>query len=131
LPPAAWDIIDTVPRMAHRDHLFGVRAERGFVCWGAAKADLDAKLGDRVAPWTLHDLRRTVATRMADLGIAPHIIEEVLGHSRSGHKRGVAGVYNRASYAREVKAALALWADHMRALAQGSKRKVISFPPAS
>ena len=44
--------------------------------------------------WTLHDLRRTVATRMADLGVQPHIIEAVLNHV-SGHKAGVAGIYNR------------------------------------
>jgi integrase len=130
LPSAAWDIISTVPRMANRDHLFGLRAESGFVCWGAAKADLDAKLGDSVAPWTLHDLRRTVATRMADLGVQPHAIEEILNH-RSGHKAGIAGIYNRSSYEREVKAALLIWADHVRALAEGGDRKIISFTPAS
>ena len=46
-------------------------------------------------PWTLHDLRRTGATRMADSGVQPHIIEAVLNHV-SGHKGGVAGIYNRA-----------------------------------
>ena len=87
------------------------------------------KLGDSVAPWTLHDIRRTVATKMADLGVQPHVIEEVLGHSRSGHKSGVAGIYNRASYAREIKAALALWTDHVHALAEGGVHKIISSTP--
>ena len=61
----------------------------------------------------LHDLRRTVATRMADLGVQPHIIEQILNH-QTGHKRGPAGIYNRSSYEREVRGALALWADHVR-----------------
>jgi integrase len=60
----------------------------------------------------LHDLRRTVATRIADLGIEPHVIEEILGHV-GWHRAGVAGTYNRASYDRAKRAALSLWADHL------------------
>ncbi|MGO8922183.1 MAG: tyrosine-type recombinase/integrase, partial [Xanthobacteraceae bacterium] len=63
LPASAWSIINNVPRVAGRDHLFGVRAD-GFTDWGR-KRFLDARLGDNVKAWTLHDLRRTVATRMA------------------------------------------------------------------
>jgi integrase len=124
LPPAAWAIIDQVPRMAGRDQLFGVSAGRGFSAWAQGKAGLDRRLGDAVAEFQLHDLRRTVATRMAELGVQPHVIEAVLNH-QSGHKAGVAGVYNRASYAREVKAALAMWADHVRALVDGGERKIL------
>jgi hypothetical protein len=43
----------------------------------------------------------------------------------SGHKAGVAGVYNRATYEREVTAALALWADHVRSIAEGGERKIV------
>jgi hypothetical protein len=50
-----------------------------------------------------------VATRSADLGVLPHVIEAVLNHV-SGHKAGVAGVYNHARYAGEKRAALDLWA---------------------
>ena len=71
-------------------------ASKGFTHW-AAKANLDRRLGTHVAHWTLHDLRRSVATRMADLGVQPHIIEQILNH-QSGHKRGPAGIYNRSSY---------------------------------
>jgi integrase len=91
LPPAAWVIINCVLRTTSRDHLFGVRAERGFSTWASAKADLDKRLGEDVAPFVLHDLRRTVATKMADLGVQPHIIEEILNH-RGGHKAGIAGL---------------------------------------
>ena len=54
-----------------------------------------------------------MATRMAEqLGIAPHIIEAVLNHI-SGHKAGIAGVYNRATYTEEKKRALQRWADYI------------------
>ena len=78
----------------------------------------------------LHDLRRTVATKMADLGVQPHIIEEILNH-RGGHKAGIAGIYNRSSYEREVKAALLTWADYVRALVDGGERKVVLFTTES
>jgi hypothetical protein len=64
---------------------------------------------------------------MADVGIQPHIIEQVLNH-QSGHKGGVAGIYNRSRYEREVRAALALWHDRLRTLLNGSERKVIPMP---
>jgi hypothetical protein len=67
---------------------------------------------------------------MADIGIQPHIIEQILNH-QSGHKRGPAGIYNRSSYEREVRAALALWADHVRTLVEGGGRKIIPYAPAT
>jgi integrase len=129
LPPMAWGIIETVPRRATRDQLFGQHTAEGFTHW-AAKAEFDRCMGADFAPWTLHDLRRSVATRMADLGVQPHIIEQILNH-QSGHKRGPAGIYNRSTYEREVRATLALWADHVRALVTGEERKVLLLAPAS
>ena len=128
LPAVAWGIINAVPHLAHRDQLFGVHAEEGYSDWGGGKIALDERLlGKMGEPWTVHDIRRTVATKMADLGVQPHIIEAVLNH-HSGHKRGVAGVYNRSSYDREVRAALALWADHVRTLVEGGERKILALP---
>ena len=112
--------------MAHRDHLFGVRGD-GFRAWADGKAALDKRLGDTVAPFVLHDIRRSVATGMADIGVQPHIIETILNH-QGGHKRGLAGIYNRSSYQREVKAALALWEDHVRALVEGGERVIVPLP---
>ena len=65
-------------------------------------------------PWRLHDLRRTTVLRMADLGVLPHVIEAIINHV-SGHKAGVAGVYNRATYDTEKRRALDLWADRVAA----------------
>jgi integrase len=126
LPPAAWAIINSLPHLAGRDHLFGVRAERGFSSWALAKSVLDKRLGGAFAPFVLHDLRRTVATKMADLAVQPHIIEEILNH-RGGHKAGIAGIYNRSSYEREVRAALLMWADYVRVLEAGGESKILPF----
>ena len=76
--------------------------------------------------WTVHDIRRSVATKLADIGVLPHVIEQILNH-QSGHRAGPAGIYNRSSYEREVRAALAMWEDHVRALVEGGERKIVAF----
>jgi integrase len=110
-----------------RDLLFGKR-DRMFMGWTNAKAKLDRKIaatGKALAPWTLHDLRRTCATGMAeDLDIEPHIIEACLNH-QSGHKRGVAGTYNRALYERATRIALAQWGERVLDIVEGRASKVV------
>lgn len=99
----------------------GEEAVSGF---SKAKAHLDAytaalckALGRPALPhWTGHDLRRTMVTGMNELGIAPHVVEAVVNHVSGAAKAGVAGVYNRARYLPERRAALNAWADHVAAL---------------
>ena len=73
---------------------------------------------ETIAPWRLHDLRRSAATGMAELGVQPHIVEAVLNHV-SGSRAGIAGVYNRALYANEKRAALERWAAHIQSIVSG------------
>ena len=112
LSSQAAAVLDEQPQRVGREHVFG-DGEGGFSGFSSAKEKLDKASG--VTDWTLHDLRRTTATRMADLGVQPHIVEAVLNHV-SGHKGGVAGVYNRSTYAAEKRAALVLWGNHIRIL---------------
>jgi len=126
LMPMMREAVEGVPHRVSRDQLFGDRSH-GFTVWDRGKIALDARCD--VSNWTLHDIRRTVATRMGDIGVQPHIIEAVLNH-QSGHRRGVAGVYNRSPYEREVKAALATWHDHIRALVEGGERRVVPLGAA-
>src|SRR5262249_6632659 len=105
LPPVALAIVQSVPDKG-RDCLVGDRGEGGFAGWDDAKKKLDARLSDTVQPFRLHDLRRTCATGLGELGVEPHVIEAVLNHV-SGHKAGIAGVYNKAKYENAVKIALA------------------------
>jgi integrase len=109
-------------RMIGRTHVFGRTDSRGFKGWGVSKQRLDARIG--VTDWVVHDLRRTVATRMAELGVQPHIVEAVLNHV-SGHKAGVAGIYNRATYDKEKRIALDLWAAHILALVEEREPTVV------
>ena len=127
LMPIASAIVRSLPRMVSREQLFGTRGT-GFGGWSRCKQDLDKRCG--VTGWRLHDIRRTVATRMADIGVLPHVIEAALNHV-SGHKAGIAGVYNKSAYEREVRTALALWEDHIRSLERGESKKFLSFKPLS
>ena len=138
LSDAAAAIIAALPKREERDLIFG-RGSKPFSGWSNCKERLDARIkkatGKNLPHWTPHDLRRTFATyasggmpehqvkklsardkeAASGLGIEPHVIEAVLNHV-SGHKAGVAGIYNRSSYAREKKTALDLWADRLIAI---------------
>jgi integrase len=128
LSKPARAILQARPKMLGRDFVFGrAHSDGGFSGWSACKVLLDERIkaaGAKVKPWVNHDLRRTVATRMAEIGVAPHVVEAVLNHV-SGHKAGVAGIYNRATYANEKRAALILWADHLLGIVEGKPRKVV------
>jgi integrase len=131
---AVRGILEPLDRRVGRDLIFGTG--RGpFSGWSKAKEILDAKLleartkahGKKAKPlpaWRVHDIRRSVATHMAENGVQPHVIEAVLNHV-SGHKAGVAGIYNRAMYAAEKAAALALWADILASIVSGSASVVM------
>jgi integrase len=111
LSPQAAAIIARQPRRG--DHVFGFGA-RGYYSWTYSKAALDRRCG--IAPWRLHDLRRTAATVMHDrLNVQPHHVEAILNH-HSGHRAGVAGTYNRAKYLEPMRKALGLWANYIDAL---------------
>lgn len=73
--------------------------------------------------FTPHDLRRTAASRMADLSIAPHVIEKILNHIMTG----AMGIYNRADYFAERKEALARWGDRIEQLMNNDENGNVVF----
>jgi integrase len=123
-------MLEAQRRRQGRDLVFG-DGQGGFSGWSKLKLALDENIlaarkkakAPPMAPWIIHDLRRAAATGMAEIGVQPHIIEAILNHV-SGHKGGVAGIYNRAAYDKEKREALVLWADHVLALVEGRARKV-------
>jgi integrase len=130
LATAAIEILQALPRLGGRSLVFGLGCG-AFSGWSKAKERLDKRLrsAGMAAPWRLHDLRRSCATRMGDLGVQPHVVEAVLNHI-SGSKSGVAGVYNKAAYANEKRMALTLWADHVLAQAEDRASNLVSLQNA-
>jgi integrase len=74
-----------------------------------------ARKAVEIPQWTLHDLRRTAASGMARLRIAPHVIDRILAH-KEGTIRGVARIYNRFEYLEERRDALEAWGRYVEHL---------------
>jgi len=116
LSDAAMAILRSVPRLSD-ERVFPARNNDTNAISGFTRAKLRFDKLSGVAEWTIHDIRRTVATGLAQLGVAPHVIERVLNHI-SGTFAGVAGVYNRFQYQDEMRAALERWAVHIDRLSK-------------
>src|SRR5262249_17317591 len=85
-----------------------------------AKRRLDQAITPPLLPWVLHDLRRSLASGMAALGVQVPVVERILNHI-GGSFAGVAGVYQRYDFAKEKRRALELWGRHVLSLAQHPK----------
>jgi integrase len=122
LSATARSILAAQPRRDGRDIVFGKgQSQRGFNGWGLCKARLDHAVN--IEAFVVHDIRRSVATGMADIGILPHVIEAVLNH-QSGAKAGVAGIYNRSTYEAEKADAFARWDEHLAAALTAKKPRI-------
>lgn len=127
LSAAAIAILKPLPRIGDRKDalIFSTTGRTAVSGFSRAKDAIDNVMlkvrGAEVEAldrWTFHDLRRTAASGMAGLGIAPHVVEAVLNH-KSGTIKGVAAVYNRYSYATEKRAALDAWATRLDTIVTG------------
>jgi len=133
LSTAAVDILTELPKVDGAPFVLTRLAP--LSSYTDAKAQLDAAIanlnsGKPIAHWTFHDIRRSVATQMAEMNVAPHVVEAVLNH-RSGVIRGVARIYNKYSYAAEKRAALEAWARKLDAIVTGKPgSNVIELAPA-
>ncbi len=100
---------DGTPKVTN---VFG-RSGTGFSGWSKSKERLDGRMVEqlgKLAPWGLHDLRRTMSTRLHDVGVESLVVEALLAHKR----QGIGAVYNRAKL-RELKAAaLKRWHELLR-----------------
>jgi integrase len=114
-------IIESVPRRNSTDFLFPSRYEddKPFSGWSKFKTELN----DGCAHWTLHDLRRTFATKMAELRVAPHVVERLLNHKLGSIQNrtnsvvsAVAEVYNRWAYLPEMREAIEKWETHLEGI---------------
>jgi integrase len=150
LPEFALGIIDQLPRISQArpdgrgsewsPYLFTTNGTRPVSGFSKAKARLDQHMlhllrADieetgtdpqkvEIEGWILHDLRRTAATGMARLNIAPHVVDRILNHV-SGTISGVAAVYNRHAYLEERKAALETWGRYVESLVRRPPANVV------
>lgn len=85
--------------------------------WKRIRASVDEKLGYEAGHFTMHDIRRTVATGLQRLGIPLVVSEAVLNHQSGSAMAGVAGVYHRHQYTNEKREALALWGKEVMQIA--------------
>jgi integrase len=134
LSDTAIEILADIDDRGGSDHVFGIGNVRGFSGWSRATAALNKRLADAgviLAPWRLHDLRRSAATGMAELDTNPWVVEACLNHI-SGSRAGIAGVYNKATHLREKRQALDIWAAHVAALVAGKPASnVVSLSTAT
>jgi integrase len=128
LTDMAFEIIEQALARASTEFLFpGYGKDDALKSSSVGKAvrRCSGELG--VEHWTCHDLRRTAATCMADLGVAPHVIGHVLNH-RTVTKASVTDqVYNRYSYDREKRAALELWSTQLALIISGKSVNVVAL----
>jgi integrase len=150
LSELAIEIINELPRISRprtdgagsepSPYLFTTNGERPVSGFSKAKARLDGHMlqllraefeeagkdpeAAKIEGWILHDLRRTAATGMARLNIAPHVVDRILNHV-SGTIQGVAAVYNRHAYLEERKAALEAWGRYVESLVRPAPANVV------
>jgi integrase len=111
LSAQALEVIHARPR-TDCPFVFSYNGHRPVMDLSTYQARLARKMS--IAGWRLHDLRRSVASGMQELGVEPHVIDACLGHSAV--IKGVAAVYLRAKYLDERKAAMTLWGNHVAGL---------------
>jgi integrase len=130
LSEPAIDILRSIPRLDGSDLVFTTNGRAAISGFSKAKARLDDVSGVGLTErdeWRVHDIRRSVTTFMAEMGIAPHVVDKLLNHV-SGSIRGVAAVYNRHSYTDERHRALDAWANRLAVIVDTKPRSnVVAF----
>jgi integrase len=115
LSEAAWRVVGGIPE---GELVFGTSRGKRFQAFGKGKRALDKLCA--VIGWRLHDLRRTIVSGMARLGVPPHVADKILNH-QAGTISGVAAVYQRHDFLAERKEALDRWGAHVEQIVQTFK----------
>lgn len=124
----AISIIEELPELNKGDYLFSTTlGERPVTAFANAKERLDSfvteELGQALPPFVLHDLRRTVRTRLASLRVSDLVAEMIIGHGRRGLQR----VYDQHSYEPEMREALELWSARLMSVIAPPPENVVAL----
>ena len=129
LAPQAIEILAALSNHDRYGLLFTTTGNSTVSGWSVARVRLVKAMTDIAgkvpADFTIHDLRRTAASGMARIRIAPHVVDKILNHS-TGKISGVARIYNRYEYLAERKLALDAWARHVEGLVKPGRGKVLA-----
>ncbi|WP_245257163.1 tyrosine-type recombinase/integrase [Methylocystis rosea] len=122
LSPAVVEIIERLPRFEGSGFLFSA-GKTPPTAFSKAKARLDALIteqngGEPIPHFVIHDIRRSVASGLASIGIPLHVIERALNHV-SGSFGRIVSVYQKHSYADEMRSAFEAWARHVERIVSG------------
>jgi integrase len=133
LTDAAREVLCNIPRVDGIDLVFTTTGSTPVSGFSKAKIELNGAIAEvrvkngRAAtlqePWRLHDFRRSGASKLAELGFDPTVIDLLLSHQPK-KLRGVAGVYQRYDFARERKQAIEAWAAHVTAISSDRENVV-------
>ncbi|ESY49071.1 tyrosine-type recombinase/integrase [Mesorhizobium sp. RSR380A] len=136
LSKQALAILRAVPRIKSKaGYVFTTGGESPISGFSRMKLRVDKLMAKsagekKIADWTLHDIRRTVAAGMQRLGVRMEVTEKVLNH-KSGSFRGIAAIYQVDDYADEKRAALDVWGRFVIELVEGkAAQNVVPFPQA-
>ena len=127
LTAPAIAVIEVLPNFGKGDHLFSTTfGEKPVSGFSKSKDKLDALMAGEIGtlpPWRVHDIRRTVRTRLASLRVSDLVAETILGHGRKGLQR----VYDQHQYLPEMREALELWAAKLRNIVEPPPQNVVEL----
>jgi integrase len=126
LSAMAVEILRSIRGIEGSDFVLTSSGRRSISGFYEAKGQIDRLMPPGTPPWVLHDVRRSVASGMAKLGINLAVVEKLLNHV-SGSFAGIVGVYQRYSFADEKRAAMETWARHVEQLVRGEHGNVVSI----
>jgi len=112
---AMLEVLRKTPRFFNSDYVFTTTGKSPVSGFGRVKDRINKALPEGTEPWIIHDLRRTMSTNMAMLGVPQPVTEALLNH-KTGVVSGVAAIYNVYSYADEKREALGVWSQHVMKL---------------
>jgi integrase len=127
----ALQVLESLPKFDRGTYLFsttfGVKPVSGF---SKAKTRLDASMREQLGtlePFVVHDIRRTVRTRLSAAPVENHVRELVIGHQQQGlHK-----VYDQHAYLEEKRLALDWWAAKLRDIVEPAPANVVHLGRAT
>jgi hypothetical protein len=129
LVDTAVDILKRVERRPNERHVFGIKPGCGLnVIRGEDLNSYILKVAGELLPdWRIHDIRRTVRSKMGEIGIEPHIAERVVNHI--GHRSEVDRIYDRYTYGPQILDALTRWEAHLLRIVGHIDVAALASPP--